>query len=193
MRYTADYKESARRRLVALGGRHAKQHGFGDSGMAALAAAAGVTTGSLYKHFDGKADLFTALVKAELQRTADLYRGIESGDTAGLAKALAGYLSRSHVDHPGQGCPLPSLTPEIARAEAPVREAFAEGLAQVHAEMTRLSGSPERAWALIAQNVGAVMLARALPDANAQKALLAAVRRAGEALLHDTPAAPERR
>jgi hypothetical protein len=38
-----------------------------------------------------------------------------------------------------------------------------------------------------------VMLARALPDANAQKALLAAVRRAGEALLHDTPAAPERR
>lgn len=37
--------------------------------MDALAGAAGVTTGAVYKHFDGKSDLFAALIETELGRT----------------------------------------------------------------------------------------------------------------------------
>ena len=60
---------------------------------------------------------------------------------------------------------------------------------EIHAVLQRLTGTPNAAWTLMALNVGAVMLARALPDAKLQTALLTAVRRAGAALI-DQPKAP---
>lgn len=183
MRYPKDHKDASRQRLIELGGSHAKRHGFNDSGMASLAAAAGVTTGALYKHFDGKANLFIALITAELERTADMYAAVDPEDDASVARSLSGYLSVQHVRHPEQGCPLPSLTPEIARADDAARTAYQAGLLQIHDKLQRLTANAEDAWTLMAQNVGAVMLARAVPDENLQRALLAAVKAAGVRLL----------
>ena len=88
-----------------------------------------------------------------------------------------------HVAHPETGCPLPALTPEVARTETSVRAVFAQGIAEIHANVEKLTGSADNAWALIAQNVGAVMLARALSDEQMQCDLLCALRRSGERLL----------
>ena len=184
MRYPKDHKEKARRRLVEHGGGHAKKHGFSGSGMDALAAAAGVTAGSLYKHFDGKSDLFAAVVHAELQRTAEMYRAIAADDPEAAKKSLAAYLSIHHVRHPEQGCLLPSLTPEVARADESVRAAFQAGLLEIHAAVERLTGASDEAWALVAQNVGTIMIARAMLDEKVQRELLAAARREGQALFH---------
>lgn len=184
MRYPKDHKDASRQRLVELGGSHAKKHGFNDSGMASLAAAAGVTTGALYKHFDGKANLFVALITAELARTARMYAAVDPADDASVARSLSGYLSLQHVLHPEQGCPLPSLTPEIARADDAAKAAYQAGLLEIHDKLQRLTGSAEDAWTLMAQNVGAVMLARAMPNAELQRALLVAVKAAGATLLN---------
>ena len=73
MRYAKDHKDASRQRLIELGGSHAKKHGFNESGVASLAASAGVTTGALYKHFDGKAELFAALIAAELIYERSIY------------------------------------------------------------------------------------------------------------------------
>ncbi|WP_029527873.1 TetR/AcrR family transcriptional regulator [Polaromonas glacialis] len=183
MRYTNEYKEQARAKLVDAGGRHAKRHGFISSGMADLAAAAGVTTGSLYKHFSGKSDLFVAMITAELKRTADMYAAVDAADPVGVSRALAGYLSLSHVQHPEMGCPLPSLTPEIGRSEDAVRLAFEQGVQTIHANVSALTGNSDTAWAVMAQNVGAVMLARAMRSEAMQHELLDAVRNAGEHLI----------
>jgi AcrR family transcriptional regulator len=182
MRYTTKYKEEARAKLVEAGGRHAKQHGFISSGMADLAAAAGVTTGSLYKHFSGKSDLFVAMITAELKRTADLYDAVDPTDAEQVSRALSGYLSFSHVQHPEAGCPLPSLTPEIGRADDVVKEAFEKGVLSIHANVTTLTGNPDVAWAVMAQNVGAVMLARGMHTEAVQREILNAARHAGEQL-----------
>jgi TetR/AcrR family transcriptional regulator, transcriptional repressor for nem operon len=187
MRYPKDHKDTSRQRLIALTGSHAKQHGFHASGMASLAASAGVTTGALYKHFDGKADLFVALITAELAHTAQRYDALDPADGASVARSLAGYLSLQHVQHPEQGCPLPSLTPDIARADDAARAAFQAGLIEIHAKLQRLTGNAEDAWTLMAQNVGAVMLARAIPDGPLQRDILSALRTAGEQLLTDHP------
>ncbi len=187
MRYSKDHKDAARQRLIEQGGSHAKQHGFNESGMAALAASAGVTTGALYKHFAGKADLFAALVTAELARTALLYETMADADRAGSAHSLAGYLSIQHVKHPERGCPLPSLTPEVARADDTVKKAYQKGLLNIHAQLRRQTASAEDAWALMAQNVGAVMLARAALDEALQLEILSALRKAGEKLLEPGP------
>ena len=183
MRYSKDHKDAARQRLVERSGSHAKEHGFNESGMASLAASAGVTTGALYKHFDGKADLFVALITAELERTVQMYDTFDPAEEASISRSLAGYLSLQHVKHPESGCPLPSLTPEIARADDSVRAAYQAGLLDIHARLQRLTGTSDDAWTLMAQNVGAVMLARALLDERLQKELLSAVRRAGERVL----------
>lgn len=183
MRYTTEYKDKARAKLVEAGGRHAKRHGFSSSGMADLAAAAGVTTGSLYKHFNGKSDLFVALISTELKRTADLYDAVDPTDWVQVARALGGYLSMSHVREPGAGCPLPSLTPEIGRADAVVKAAFETGVQDIHANVTTLTGDTNTAWVVMAQNVGAVMIARAMNSEALQRELLSSVRRAGERLI----------
>jgi TetR/AcrR family transcriptional regulator, transcriptional repressor for nem operon len=185
MRYTTEYKDQARARLVEAGGRYAKQHGFQSSGMADLAAAAGVTTGSLYKHFNGKSDLFVALIAAELQRTADLYDVIDPADTEEVSRALAGYLSLSHVLEPGSGCPLPSFASEVARADDVVKEAFERGVKSIHANVNALTGDKDIAWTVMAQNVGAVVLARGMRSEALQRELLSAVRRAAEQLIAD--------
>ena len=187
MRYPKDHKDASRQRLIEQSGSHAKAHGFSESGMASLAASAGVTTGALYKHFNGKADLFAAVIATELARTAQMYAGIDPDDSNSAARSLAGYLSLQHVMHPEQGCPLPSLTPEIARADDAAKAAYQAGLLEIHATLRRLTATSEDAWTLMAQNVGAVMVARALPDERLQKEILAALRKAGESLLTDSP------
>jgi TetR/AcrR family transcriptional repressor of nem operon len=181
MRYPKEYKESARQKLVFASGSHAKQHGFEQTGMSDLAASAGVTTGSLYKHFKGKSDLFASLVGAELQRTAVAYAAIDASDTDGAVRAMNAYLSLQHVQHPETGCLLPALTAEVARADSGVREAFERGILDVHANVEIMTGS--QAWTLIAQNVGAVLIARALSDQKLQRALLLALRRSAKQLL----------
>lgn len=184
MRYPREHKQRARRSLLEHGGSHAKKHGFAASGMDAIAAAAGVTTGSLYKHFEGKTELFAAVVRAELARMAAMYGTTPADDAQQVARAVTSYLSMQHVSHPERGCVLPSLTPEVARADAKVREAFQSGLLAIHENLERLTHSGDSAWALIAQNVGAVMLARAMIDEKVQRELLAAARREAQALLN---------
>ena len=172
MRYSKEHKTEVRRRLLDGSAQHAKLHGFAASGVDTLASAAGVTSGSLYKHFNGKSELFTALIQAELERTADLFANVQSGDVNAAEKVVAAYLSPQHMLHPEQGCPLPALTAEVARADTAVRAAFDEGLHAIHARLEPLTGSDAKAWALLSQCVGAVMLARGALAPELQRVLL---------------------
>ena len=177
MRYPKEHKEQARQRLVEGGARLAKKRGFVAAGIDDLAAAAGVTSGSVYKHFDGKSDLLSAIIAAELGRSAARFAAVPVGDNARLDRALGAYLSEEHVAHPESGCALPSLTADVARADPVVRRAFEQGLLAVHAALKRHLRSGDAAWALIAQSVGAVMLARAMHDEAAGRKALTAVKR----------------
>ncbi|MCX7164965.1 MAG: TetR/AcrR family transcriptional regulator [Rhodocyclales bacterium] len=172
MRYSKEHKDEARQRLLDASARHVKKHGFAASGVDALASAAGVTSGSLYKHFGGKSDLFASVIRTELKRTAERFAEIRPGDNDAAEKAIAAYLSVQHVRHPERGCLLPGLTAEVARADDAVRAAFDGGLREVHKQLEPIAGSSANAWALIARNVGAVMLARAALDPGLQRELL---------------------
>ncbi len=183
MRYPKNHKDASRRRLIEMGGCYAKRHGFNMSGMASLAASAGMTTGALYKHFANKSDLFAVLIASELERSARRYDRSTRVDDDDLHKMLASYLSLEHVRDPERGCPLPSLTPEIARAGPAAKRAYRAGLLTIHGKLRRFTASPEDAWSLLAQNVGAVMLARAVPDKVLQRAIVSAIGRSSAQLV----------
>src|SRR5512134_3540918 len=137
VRYPKEYKEQARQRLVEGGARLTKKRGFAAAGVDDLAAAAGVTSGAVYKHFGGKSELLAAIIEVELARSAARFAAVPAGDLTKLDEALAAYLSPKHVDHPELGCALPSLGADVARAGADVRQAFEDGLLAVHAALKR--------------------------------------------------------
>jgi AcrR family transcriptional regulator len=186
VRYPKEYKEQARQRLVEGGARLAKKRGFAAAGVDDLAAAAGVTSGAVYKHFGGKSELLATIIEAELRRSAARFASVPAGDPAKLDQALAAYLSPEHVGQPELGCALPSLATDVARAGVEVRAAFEEGLLAVHAALKRHVRTDDTAWALIAQSVGAVVLARAMQDANVRQKLLRSVKRSARALVSGT-------
>jgi AcrR family transcriptional regulator len=186
VRYSKEHKDQARQRLVEGGARLAKKRGFAAAGVDDLAATAGVTSGAVYKHFSGKSELLAAILEAELGRSAARFASVPAGDVKRLDKTLAAYLSPEHVDHPELGCALPSLAADVARADAEVRKAFEDGLLAVHSALKRHVRSDEAAWTLIAQSVGAVMLARAMKDAAVRRRLLTAVKNDARALVQET-------
>jgi len=105
------------------------------------------------------------------------------GDLEAAAKAFAAYPSLNHVKHPEAGCALPSLTPEVARADESARDAFQSGVLAIHAIVAdRVTGSSDTAWALIAQSGGAVMLAQAMPGERVRRELLSAAARESAAV-----------
>lgn len=184
MRYTPAYKEEARNRLVEATGSLAKHRGFASTGVDGLMAAAGMTSGAFYAHFRSKNALLEAIVDNELQRSTRLFAVASRQE---LLDVIRGYLSEAHVDHPESGCAVPALAPEIARAGDATQQAFAQGMHAFHGQLCALLGSAEAAWSLMAQLVGAVTMARALPAGEARTALLASAAKQAELLLSAAP------
>jgi TetR/AcrR family transcriptional regulator, transcriptional repressor for nem operon len=183
MRYANDHKATSRANLLAASAAYVKTHGFAASGVDAISKSAGMTSGALYKHFEGKAEFFAALITRDLGQTTGRFTAIATKDKAAAKRALAAYLSLAHVENSGHGCPLPALTAEVARSDERTRQALQEGLSDAHRELARLTTTGQKAWSLIAQCVGAVMLARAMNDKGLQATLLDAVTRECTSLL----------
>lgn len=174
MRYSAKHKQETRERILDKAGALAKDKGFGTTGVDALMAAAGLTAGGFYAHFKSKAEMLSALIDRELDRSRAMF---EVKSDIALAKAIKAYLSLAHVEHPQLGCPLTSLSSEIARADETVRETFEHRLLEIHQIVRARTSDDAQAWSLIAQAVGAVTLARAMNTRTARKSLLDGVAR----------------
>jgi AcrR family transcriptional regulator len=174
MRYSSEHKAATRKRLLESAGALVKKSGFGTTGVDALMAAAGLTAGAFYAHFKSKAELLDALIEQEMTRSLEMF---QMDDAQRLASDLASYLSLGHVEHPERGCLLPALSAEIARADKTTREHFEQGLMQIKDRIAQQVPDEAQAWSLLAQAVGAVMLARAMRSRASRQGLLDGVRR----------------
>jgi AcrR family transcriptional regulator len=64
-----DARLSTRDRILAAAQILFAKHGFGGVSMPAIASASGITAGAIYKHFDGKDDLFFEVVRRTVRST----------------------------------------------------------------------------------------------------------------------------
>jgi AcrR family transcriptional regulator len=177
MRYSSTHKKETREKLLNSSREIAKKGGFETTGVDALMSAIGLTGGAFYSHFGSKAELFADLIQREVELSADMLAGDENSPPDHVAKRIRSYLSTSHALHPETGCVLPALGPEIARASPQVK-------AQVEAALKRLQRSwaarlddNDSGWALIAQCVGAILLARVVESERTRQEILASSRR----------------
>ncbi len=132
----------------------------------ALTEAAGMTHGSLYSQFGSKERLVEEAVAYAIAA-----KGREASETSTLGDYVSEYLSATHRDGPGNGCPLAALSCEVSHQNRAVRDRFTAG---VRGMVRLLSGRmdpglkqrqrDEEALATITSLVGAVVLARAVND-----------------------------
>ena len=130
MRYSAEHKTQTRDKLLASSGALAKRGGFSATGVDGLMKAIGLTGGAFYGHFASKDALFAAIVERELSHSVALL-GSAGCAADKLQRCLDIYLNMQHVEQPDNGCALPTLGAEIARADLAVRET-AEHLSLIH-------------------------------------------------------------
>jgi AcrR family transcriptional regulator len=170
MRYSAEHKAQTREKLLTSSGALAKRGGFTGTGVDGLMKAIGLTGGAFYGHFASKDELFAAIVERELSHSIEL---LGSGSRDKLQRCLARYLSMKHVEQPDSGCALPTLGAEIARADLAVRQNAEHWLVRLQQAWGEELEDPQLAWAILAQCVGALVVARMLASPARQEEVLA--------------------
>ena len=150
----------------------AKQAGFAGTGLDALTAAANLTSGAYYTQFRSKAELLDAIVSHDMTVMRSAFN---SHSPVKMHRAITRYLSLQHAENPAQGCSIPALGAEIARAHSATRENFESHMVQLHAEFAELLGNDQQAWVMISQAIGAQVIARAMASTQTRKTLLDAV------------------
>jgi TetR/AcrR family transcriptional repressor of nem operon len=179
-------KEQTRERILQAAARAIRKYGYEGVGVADVMKDAGLTHGGFYAHFESRDALLAAAAeKAGLESAESLSRA--------LAKAKAGeelmaivdmYLADSHVTaaEQGLGCAIAAAGTEVPRQCAEVRRAVTRrikqliGLVEQQRPEWGKSAAHEKAMAVVATLIGALMLARAVDDSQLSKGIRKAAR-----------------
>lgn len=172
MRYSKTHKDETRLKLLCSSRAITKKGGFGVTSVDALMSAVGMTGGAFYNHFPSKQALFQAVIEEEVENSREMLAGDENSSDDHVIKWLRKYLSVSHALHPDEGCVLPTLGPEIARSGPEVRQAVEAGVTSIQKAWSSRTEGSDAAWAVIAQCIGAIALARMVESEETRQEIL---------------------
>lgn len=183
MRYPSEHKRETHRKVVKDASRRLRAQGLGGVPVAAVMKDAGLTHGGFYKHFGSKGALL-------LESLAEGFREMSETLLAAAVRSPAGeewksivrtYLSPEHCEHPEKGCPVATLGPEFSRLK--------KGRPQITQEVInyknrmvpfmpghRLADKEQAFFAIFSTMIGAIEIARLLPDRKMREQVLASAR-----------------
>jgi TetR/AcrR family transcriptional regulator, transcriptional repressor for nem operon len=165
MRYEKGHKDATRERIVDVASKLFRQNGVAAVGLAGIMSDAGLTNGAFYNHFESKEDLVQAVLASALNR-----RETKLKTASGLEGIIRDYLSSSHRDGAGGGCPTAALVAEIARHSKTTRDGFTEKVSAfiplIASQLAKGSAAERRriAVAIYGMMIGTLQLARAVND-----------------------------
>jgi TetR/AcrR family transcriptional regulator, transcriptional repressor for nem operon len=189
MRYQPGHKAEIHQKIVKDASRRVRAEGLTGAAVAAVMKDTGLTHGGFYKHFGNKDELLMESLSEAFREIADRLAEVGEQSTPGAAwKAVVkAYLSAAHCDHAELGCPLAALAPELARADRAMKVRLLGELAKYKSRMLplmpgRRHGDRERAFfSIFSTMIGAIELARMLPERGMKEKVLASAR---DFLLH---------
>jgi TetR/AcrR family transcriptional repressor of nem operon len=189
MRYTPKHKAEIHTRIVKDASRRVRAEGITGAAVSAVMRDAGLTHGGFYKHFESKDDLLLQSLREAFQEiTERMAHAAETSQPGTGWKAIVKtYLSPEHCDHPEVGCPVAALAPELARTGKAMKGPISAELMKYKNGMLpympgRQPAEKERAFfAIFSTLIGALAIARILPDAAAREKVLTSAR---DFLLH---------
>jgi TetR/AcrR family transcriptional repressor of nem operon len=187
MRVSREQMAENRERILDTAATLFRERGFDGVGVADVMKAVGLTHGGFYGHFSSKDDLAAqALGRAFVHANQWAAEAKSAEPQAPLQAIVSRYLSPSHRDDPGQGCPVAALGCDIARQGGASRLAATEGVRTAIAGLSAIApgaAADEQRTSAIASYatlVGALVLSRMVDDAALSDEILAATRAALE-------------
>lgn len=177
MRVSKEKAAENRAKIVSAAAQLLRESGIDGVGVDTVAAAAGLTHGSVYSQFGSKDRLVAEALEAAFCATNS-----HLAERPTLSAIIKGYLSREHRDAPGHGCTLAALGCEMPRQNTQVRQRFTQGVRRFVEIIADHIGLPARARedaaiATVSTLVGALVLARAVDDAALSDRILEASRK----------------
>jgi TetR/AcrR family transcriptional repressor of nem operon len=183
MRYEKGHKDTTHKHVVEVASKHFRKNGIEGASIKDLMGDAGLTHGGFYSHFDSKQQLLQqALAQALTQTRSTLSK---AGESDGIEGVIRQYLGRSHCDKAETGCAFAALAQEIGRQDKGTRTILADELqAYIDVIAHHIGGTDKnvghtKALQIFSLMIGALQLARAVPDADYSDHIL---KSAGEAV-----------
>src|SRR3984885_2878890 len=184
MRYQPEHKVETHQKIVKDASRRVRTEGMTGAAVSAVMRDAGLTHGGFYKHFESKDALLMESLSEAFQEIADrLAQAAEQSQPRTAWKAIVKtYLSLEYCDHIEYGCPLPALAPELARADEAMKPRIFEELKKYRSRILpfmpgQRTTDKERAFfSIFSTMVGAIEIARMLPEPAMREKVLASAR-----------------
>ena len=184
MRYDEHRKSETREKVLKLAAKALREKGPDRLGVAEVMRSAGLTHGGFYAHFPSKDDFVADALSEVFAQSAERMRRVVEGlpPRAALGAYIDFYVSKSHRDHGGAGCPIVALNSDLPRQPKKFRAAFDAGVKRLIEIMTLWIAElgldePEKiAVSTISAMAGAVALSRAVTDRRSSDDLLESAR-----------------
>jgi TetR/AcrR family transcriptional regulator, transcriptional repressor for nem operon len=184
MRYRPEHKAEVHQKIVEDASRRVRAEGLNGAAVAAVMADTGLTHGGFYKHFESKDELLLESLSEAFRDVGDkLARAAQEARGEAAWKAIVKfYLSPEFCNHAERGCPLTALAPELARVDKRMRAQILAGLVTYKDRMVpfmpgRRTAEKERAFfAIFSTMMGAIEIARMLPEPAMREKVLASAR-----------------
>jgi TetR/AcrR family transcriptional repressor of nem operon len=184
MRYQPEHKVEIHQKIVKDASRRVRTEGLTGAGVSAVMRDTGLTHGGFYKHFRSKDELLIESLSEAFREIADyLAQAAEHSQPGTAWKAIVkAYLSPEHCDHAEWGCPLAALASELGRADKAMKAQIFGELVKYKNRMLpfmpgRGTADKERAFfAIFSTMIGAIELARVLPEPAMQAKVLESAR-----------------
>jgi TetR/AcrR family transcriptional regulator, transcriptional repressor for nem operon len=180
MRKSKQEAAATRQRIVKAAASAFRKNGIAGTGLSDLMAAAGLTHGGFYRHFDSKdqivAEACTAAAESLVEQLA--VSASRKSPQRGLKTIVEKYLSVAHRDEPADGCPLAALGSEMARGDERTRAAATQaflilvGVIASQFGKTRPDVARRRALAAAATMIGALTMSRIVTDSELSAGIL---------------------
>lgn len=184
MRYDAEHKTHIHRKIVKGASRQLRKKGLNGPTVEALMKASGLTHGGFYKHFSSRDDLVLEAVEESLRELTEMLLDAagHSGSRDAWKAMVTAYLSIERCDRAEIGCPIAALAPDIARSAPPMKQRISAAILKFRGELLPyMPGRTEEErqanfLMILSSIVGAIVIARTMPDIGVRQAILNTVR-----------------
>ncbi len=194
MPLTREHKDRTRAKIIETARVLFNRHGYNKVSIDMIMASASLTRGGFYNHFKNKDELFSEAIRSFLHGRGAEWRNDAGIDLRNLKPETArqmidSYLSVEHLGDLDGQCPMIALPSDVARAAPEIQQAYHELLeAMIWLFESSLiqSGEKDRSQALSlsAMCVGAMVLAKTLPESTLADEIRAAALASADQLIN---------
>ena len=179
MRVSRVQAEKNRLAVIDAAARLFRERGFNGIGLDEVMKAAGLTHGGFYKQFKSKDELTVEACDRAHATSVEVWaQTVKSAGADPFAALIRSYLSKSHRDDGGKGCPLVALGADAARHSPTLRRSFEAGI-KAHLDVLdrTMPAARDSSIAALSMMIGALLMSRVVEDKALSRRILDAAAR----------------